>query len=73
MPEPVKHEETNGKKRFCVTWIQRSRDPNVKPLLGREHSYFTGIDQADAEDQFWDERPWKPPVKKIEILSIEPI
>lgn len=80
MPEPQKKIENiesleNKKpqeKRFCVTWMRRERVEKPK-ATGREHSYFTAIDQADAENQFWDERLWKPPIKKVEIISIEPV
>lgn len=65
--------ETPALKRFCVTWIQRSRDKNVKNPAGRDHNFYTAIDDADAEVQFWNTPIWKPPVKKIEIVSIEPV
>ncbi len=60
------------KKRFCVTYFQRERVEKPK-ATGKEHSFFTAIDEADAETQFWHTPIWKPPVKKIEIVSIEPV
>lgn len=67
MAEPQRLDDA---KRFCVTWLRRERVEKPKNT-GREHSYFTAIDQADAETQFWREAIWKPPIKKIEILTIE--
>lgn len=64
--------EEKETKRFCVTYMERARVEKPKQT-GRQHSFFTAVDEADAENQFWRAPIWKPPVRKIEIVSVEPV
>ena len=71
MPEKQEAAEVIPQHRFCVTYLERMRVD--KPKTREHHSFFTAIDQGDAETQFWNTPIWKPPVKKIEIVSIEEV
>lgn len=58
-------------KRFCVQFRQMTN--GEKPKTKVFHNFFNAIDEAGAEQQFWATPTWKPPVRRIEIVSIEAI
>ena len=57
-------------KRYCVTYREQNAETKKTKVF---HSFFSAIDAGGAEAEFWDTPIWKPPVKKIEIVSIEEV